>query len=529
MDMMQIYKIDGNDVEIVSCPPEDVRKGDYLMIEDASTDKGLIVQVINTGYANVPGILEDILRESSTRGIEGRDFDVLSMKPFVDMIKDAKVFNCKIRRALVKGELSYDVSWTPFRSTSRIERLTDEELLKIAAIDQSPSILLGTSKGGAEAAIHLSAIDGKLNIITGKKGSGKSHLSKLLILSLVSHGGPCIVFDINGEYTNLGYTEDNEKTSLNDKILNLYPGRNFKITLQYAGLSVLLNIASSVLDLPATSAWEVRRIWNTLMENKNLSLKSFGEAVDRISNNYVRDAVLRRFESLVSTGLFTDNNSEAVTLEDYLAKVKNGGALIINLKGLPASFRQIIVEFMLSKLCSMLDQWFMQAIFLFAEEAHLYLRETYWDDIVTRMRHLGIFTTFITNQPDSINESIYRQADNIFLFNFTNENDLATVSKATMIDVETINVIAKELPPQHCLALGRAVNDFPLIIKIRSLQVKTMGQTRLFFSNLNIQNKDQRSHSRGEGQSPDSLTPSKNLPTIEDRNRYKIKDRQLSV
>jgi DNA helicase HerA-like ATPase len=124
----------------------------------------------------------------------------------------------------------------------------------------------------------------------------------------------------------------------------------------------------------------------------------------------------------------------------------------------------------------------LRALFLFAEEAHLYLRKTYWEDIVTRMRHLGIFSTFITNQPDSISESIYRQADNVFLFNFTNENDLATVSKATMVDVETVSVIARELPPHYCLALGRVTNDFPIIVKVKPLNVKTMGETRLFFA-----------------------------------------------
>ena len=55
---------------------------------------------------------------------------------------------------------------------------------------------------------------------------------------------------------------------------------------------------------------------------------------------------------------------------------------------------------------------------------------------------LGIFTTFITNQPDTIQQNIYRQADNIFLFNFTNENDLEAVSKAAKVDAETVKLIA---------------------------------------------------------------------------------------
>ena len=81
---------------------------------------------------------------------------------------------------------------------------------------------------------------------------------------------------------------------------------------------------------------------------------------------------------------------------------------MINLKNTSNIDRQIVVEYVLGKLVNSLSNWKLKAVFLFAEEAHLYLRETYWDDIVTRMRHYGIFTTFITNQPDTIQETIYR-------------------------------------------------------------------------------------------------------------------------
>ena len=50
------------------------------------------------------------------------------------------------------------------------------------------------------------------------------------------------------------------------------------------------------------------------------------------------------------------------------------------------------------------------------------------------MRHFGIYTTFITNQPDAISDGIYRQVDNIFLFNFTNDNDLDKISKVSLAD-----------------------------------------------------------------------------------------------
>lgn len=479
--MMQVYKLDGNSLDVLSCPPEELCKGDYILVEDVAADAALVAQVVNAGYANVPGILEDLLRETGTGKLEGQDFDFLHIKSFVDVIRDAKIFTCKVRRALVKGELSDDISWSPSRSTSRIRRIREEELLKLIDIKGTRSMALGTLKGEADVPMPLSAIDGRLNIITGKKGTGKSHLSKLLVLSLISHGGMCTVFDINGEYVNLGRPVD-DKAPTDERILVLSPGENFKVTLRYMGLGTLLSIVSSVLDLPANSAWEVRRIWNMLNESNALTMKKLGEAVNGVSNGYVRDALLRRYESLVGSGLFTDNVEEASTLEAWFEKVRGGGAVIVNLHGLPASLRKIVVEFMLNKLCDLLENWFMRAIFLFAEEAHLYLRETYWEDIVTRMRHLGVFPTFVTNQPDSISDTIYRQADNVFLFNFTNENDLAAVSKATMADVQTINTIVKELPPHYCLALGKVVNDFPLIMKVKKLKTKAMGETRLFFA-----------------------------------------------
>src|SRR3989442_4702916 len=110
--------------------------------------------------------------------------------------------------------------------------------------------------------------------------------------------------------------------------------------------------------------------------------------------------------------------------------VEDGGILVVNLKNQIQTVRRILVEIFLGELTKILSSNWLRAAFLFAEEAHLYLRDTYWDDIVTRMRHIGLFTTFITNQPDTVQEAIYRQAENIFIFNFTNEQDIETIVTA---------------------------------------------------------------------------------------------------
>ncbi|HUV97948.1 MAG TPA: DUF87 domain-containing protein, partial [Candidatus Paceibacterota bacterium] len=342
---------------------------------------------------------------------------------------------------------------------------------------------LGESMEEKQFHVDVRALDGSLNIVTGKKGTGKSHVSKLLTLSLISHGAPVVILDINGEYAGLGQSVDGKVNEFHGRIHALTPGQNLKVTLAQLKLRVMLNILVNALNLPGTSAREFRRIWYSLEENGTLSMRELGEAIRNWKcNQHVRDALFTRYHTLLSSGLFTDNQAQATTLDDSLFKARAGGAVVVNLRDTSTVDRLIAVEYVLGKLVDLLSTWKLRAVFLFAEEAHLYLRETYWDDIVTRMRHLGVFTTFITNQPDTIRENIYRQADNLFLFNFTNENDLETISRASKVDAETVKSVARDLPLHHCLVLGKIVNEFPIVVNVRKLDVQAMGQTRLFFS-----------------------------------------------
>ena len=86
-----------------------------------------------------------------------------------------------------------------------------------------------------------------------------------------------------------------------------------------------------------------------------------------------------------------------MTEEKILHAIDGGGILVVNLKNQSHLVRRILVEIFLGELTKILSSNWLRAAFLFAEEAHLYLRDTYWDDIITRMRHIGLFTTFITS------------------------------------------------------------------------------------------------------------------------------------
>jgi len=488
---MRLYRKEANTVQILSFPNENIEKGDYLTIQDQhQPNRALIVQVIDVQFANIPGIIEELLRDTTngndSADLNGQDFDPLEVASHITYIQDSRILICKIRASLEKNKIVTGGTWLPSRSQSTIKRLPTAALLNLIKINHALPISLGETKDSTQLNIDATSLDGRLNIVTGKKETGKSHLSKLLILGLLQHGAPVVVLDLNGEYAQLGLAGDGKKNEHHSKVHVLTPSVNFKVTLAQMKLRVMLNILLHALNLPGTSAREFRRIWQLLDEHASLTLHELGEAIRNWRcNQHVRDALFSRYYSLVNSGFFTDNPSEAISLEECFQQTRSGGALVVNLRDTSLVDRQIVVEYMLGKIVDLLTQHKVKAVFLFAEEAHLYLRETYWDDIVTRMRHFGVFTTFVTNQPDTIRENIYRQADNIFLFNFTNEHDLETVSRAAKVDAETVKSISFDLPTQHCILLGSVVRDFPLVVKVRPLNVQTMGQTRLFFSQKN--------------------------------------------
>jgi len=482
---VRLYKKEGGTVQIVSFPHEKIEKGDYLLVEDPTVGKALIIQVVDIQFANVPGILEELLRDCADESyLEGENLDPLDVASHITLIQDARILVCKIRATLENGGLSNDAAWLPSRTKSTIKKLRFSKLLAITRVSNNHPVYIGETREGSQLFIDAQSLDGGLNIVTGKKETGKSHLSKLLVLSLVHYGATVVVLDLNGEYTGLGYTADGKPNEYHGKIHVLKPAENFKLMLRQLGLRVMLNILLHALRLPGTSAREFRRIWRFLKERGDLTMRELGEVIRNWRcNQNVRDALYSRYYALLNSGLFTDNPDEASSLEEYLSKAKeNGGAIILDLSNTSSIDRQLVVEYTLGKLVELLANWYLQAVFLFAEETHLYLRETYWDDVVTRMRHFGIFTTFVTNQPDSIRENIYRQADNIFLFNFTNEHDLEAVSKAARVDSETVKSIARDLPPHHCLILGKSVKDFPMVARVRALNIQTKGRTRYFFA-----------------------------------------------
>jgi hypothetical protein len=480
---LKILRKEADTIQLLCFPEEEVEKGDYLLVRDRLKDRALIVQIIDIQYANIPGILEDLLRDGMSEfSFTGDEVDPLQVASQIAILKDTRLLLGKIRGALEETHLSRDVAWLPSRTHSQVEPLPPTFFTDILAAKHS--FELGSSRRYKHLAADLSALDGRLNIVTGRKGTGKSHLTKLLVTSLVKEGAPVLVFDVNGEYVNLGCSPDGRMLHMSPKIISLVPGLNLRFSLSQVGLGTLLSTLTYALALPENSSRVFARIWRELEAQNQLTMGALRSAIANADcHESIKDALQARFNTLDDSGIFTDEPRAAVNLEEVFRNHPDGCALIINMKNQYSALRRIIVELLISKLTDLLSTQKLRALFLFAEEAHLYLRETYWDDVVTRMRHLGLFTTFVTNQPDTIQHGIYRQADNVFLFNFSNDHDLDIVSRVAKVDSDTIKMIVRDLPPYRCLVIGDIVANFPLVVNIRPLEVQTLGATRYFFQN----------------------------------------------
>ena len=468
---MKLFRKDGDLVEIVAYPGETVYKGDYLLILDESKSLGLVVQVIDFEYIEVPGLLEDVIREGLLR-----DSVYLRRNGHSDrvtkLINDIKILKCKIRSAIKDGKEATFLDDLPSRLSSKILRVSPHEVLKNMRGDVLYPIVIGSDMTGSKFSIDAYDLDGSLTLITGMKGSGKSHLSKLLAYNLVSLGARFIILDINSEYRGLGEISD---------VHILEPGRNIMFNIDYLGKETVINVLTHILGLPSVSVNLFGEIWSILKNRDGrVSLDRLEKFVDiYVKNLMVKDAIINRLNILRSCRFIRDDN-KSFRFEDIFQS--NGVGYVIDLKRLSPIERKIFVEILLSITSRLLEEGKLPPFFLFAEEAHLYIRETYWEDIVTRMRHFGLFLVFITNQPDSLGHMIFRQLDNIFVFRFLNDKDLETLSRISAVDGETIKSIVKDIGKGSCLVLGKVVCDMPVVVKVSNLSFKAMGETKRIFS-----------------------------------------------
>ncbi|MFY9870156.1 MAG: DUF87 domain-containing protein [Candidatus Nitrosopolaris sp.] len=213
---------------------------------------------------------------------------------------------------------------------------------------------------------------------------GKSHLSRILIKTIVQHGAFVIVFDLNDEYGGITTNYDGSPSSLAKQVRILQCGKGLSFSLAYCGKAAISNVLKNALDTPAASMREFFRIWDWLENRNNIEIEALGHAINTWNiNELVRDALVSRLHVMQASRLFLQNPADEIRFENIFSNKNKGTVIVVSMGKIIPLVRRMIVELVLNKLVDLLEKDMIPPIFMFAEEAHLYIRETYWEDIIT--------------------------------------------------------------------------------------------------------------------------------------------------
>lgn len=497
MSRLSIFSIKGREVEALysHLDPDLPHVGDsYVMGAGDNQAPMIVMQVIGFATFNAGGLAEKALLEkleeqyvSVSRIVPQLCIDDLDL-PTSDAIG---IVHLEIRRIIEEnGEWNVWDGMIPSRQ-AQCSRIPDEELIKQCNLSGGIyPIRAGSLRLGTQVALEGRNYE-KLNIMVGVKGSGKSHLCKIVILDLIQHQRTCLVMDVNREYVGLP-----ELTDECAGIIVLVPGENFFIGLEEYGWVRLVRLMNGMdVQQNTLSQFEsdLRQLFRTRAEARARGQQIPFMTIDVLlqtqwgGGNYVVSAIQSRLERMQNLEIFASTAAQASSLRGALERCRRkGGCLALDLYAQSDTGRTIISSVTLDFLenyCR--TQWDdpRNLPFVFLDESQLYVPENILIRLATRVRHHGMTITLITNEPQTIRETILRQADNLFILRLTHDEDIRYIAKASKTGgIKTVSAFAQILPNREVLIVGECTRDYPVICNVAARDdVMMSGETRYSF------------------------------------------------
>lgn len=491
-----VHEIKGNTVEMLFDPTvEQLEIGENLLLKEIGSGEGLLAQIIAFSTFAYPAMTEEQIRRimELTYSPPGGTVHVYEdTGPF--NIENLELCRAKIRqRVKPDGQWENWDGWIPTRNVE-VAKVSDEHVYAHCIPVFGNPLNLGKGLSGEDLIVDGRCYE-KVNLITSAKGAGKSHLAKVILLELIKQGKSCVVFDINREYARL------------PDVTNLIPGNNFCLGVEDFGVDPLVNLLRR-FGLPDTSAMSFEnRLVNRIAQNRQATPPEFItiEGLITMANNNqfyggtgeaaraVNAAIASRLTYVQTLRIFARSVQEATSMQAELNRIsEHGGALIIDLAELPTIAREGFVQAIIDtikRFCNELPADAEAKLpFLFFEEAHLYVNKHGINDIVTRARHLGTTTTFITNMVTDLDEVVLRQVDNLFLLYLPHDADVRHVSKSAITDEETVSAFAQRMKAHHAMVIGEATGGYPIVFNVDDLKgVDVKGETRYAFPDKSAQ------------------------------------------
>ena len=495
---MRLYHISGDRAVFLYDHTQPVlpRVGDNYYATDVGSGQSLVVQVVALETFEFPSLGEVLVRQLMEESYGKGNVQSVATTSKTPQVENLGQAIAKIRRLrLPSGEWRIWNGWLPSLNV-QVEPVDDEDLFRNVGIHEPPHPLrLGTTLSGQEFSIAGKRFE-KVNVITALKGMGKSHLAKVIILELIREGMPCVVFDLNQEYVRLPALQTGADGRVTRPgVLVLAASENFRVTIDLFGKRALIRLFEQFNPTDTTrNEFEVRvgqafdrsaragRVGEEQTTVQPFINLDYLRGLFNRSQAHVRRAILDRLEQIEALRLFAETEEDVQTFTGaYESCLESGGALVIDLSPLPSSFaREAFVGATLDLIETVASK---KPPFVFFEEAHLYTQGARIDNLVTRARHLGITSTFVTNMVTQLDETVLRQVDNLFLLYLPYEDDIRHVAKSATTDEETIFAFAQRIEQHHALAIGSGTGNYPIVFRVATPQgIDMAGQTYYAFS-----------------------------------------------
>jgi hypothetical protein len=472
---------------------------------ESSNETGVIVQIISLGTANYPQAITKALFRLMVNvraSVIGRSHN----EP-PELIDEFLLATFKVRASIVKGE------WGPPEGRV-VNRNVDIFVLDPAVLAQhifekidGLNINLGDYKG--EPVEYFGGGFEKVNLITGMKGSGKSHIAKGIISESVAAGMSAIVFDINNEYQGL------------PESLHFVPGQNLRFRLDRVRPQTFIDMVERVAPFAERTALPARaelpRVIRGRISDGHIPDLRFlrGQDANVIQGNaaYIQNMRASYRSSLEIVGTYhlimTEEEAQAedaylnsdvpeppdlVSLSSVLYRIEHGqgaGVIVFDIGGLQPFIQYTVVDLIidtLKEICRRQTTAYRAGRIevpnyptVFFEEAHMYMEPRVINELLPLIRHYGMNVFFITNTPGALPGTVFRLMDNLLMARMLNKQDIDQVKNCGLSDSETIECFASNLREYHALLLSGidgATKNFPLVFGVRDFGLPVSGETR---------------------------------------------------
>jgi hypothetical protein len=223
------------------------------------------------------------------------------------------------------------------------------------------------------------------------------------------------------------------------------------------------------------------------------------------SQDLVQDAIRDRLLTVQRRDLFWESDppesdpsdsdapdSETVvsSIEDTFESACKGSPIVFDMRELEPALQRALVRSVLSSIEDLCEAETTNGTgrypFVFFEEAHFYIDESAILNVITRGRHIGMASMFVTNTPQKLPDTVFRQLDNLFLLALTHKDDIRNVSRNSFTDEATTESFATRMPARHAMVVGNVTDRYPLVLSVDPLPsgVPTTGRTRSTWDRL---------------------------------------------